>query len=199
MARPKTYERTDVLAKATDLFARKGYEGAHLQELVDVTGLNRFSLYKEFGGKEGLFQAALEAYLDKLSSLNQNLLRDPPGLANLRAFYAGFLSVEFPHGCLAFNTIREKHVVPQRVFATIERFIHSAESSLRRNLAGAREQGEMASDLDVDALAKLLTALNMGVVSYAIVSTERQDRARIVALLERLLGWRQVVAAGSQP
>src|SRR5688572_23507009 len=155
MARPKTYERTDVLAKATDLFARKGYEGAHLQELVEVTGLNRFSLYKEFGGKEGLFQAALEAYLEKLSALAQRLLRDPPGVANLRAFYEGFLGYEFPHGCLAINTIREKHIVPPRVFETIERFTRSTESNLHRNLAAARDQGEMASDLDVDTMAKL--------------------------------------------
>ena len=51
MARPRSYSRDDVLRKATDLFARKGFEGAHLDELVRVTGLNRFSLYKEFGGK----------------------------------------------------------------------------------------------------------------------------------------------------
>ena len=31
MARPKSYERAEVLRRATDLFARKGFEGAHLQ------------------------------------------------------------------------------------------------------------------------------------------------------------------------
>src|SRR5215813_4013091 len=122
MARPKSYERAEVLRRATDLFARKGYEGAHLQELVEVTGLNRFSLYKEFGGKEGLFQAALESYLERLADLDACLKRDPPGLDNLRAFYATLLQHEFPHGCFAVNTIREKHVVPRKAFATIERF-----------------------------------------------------------------------------
>src|SRR5689334_13287506 len=110
MARPRTYTREDVLKKATELFARKGYEGAHLQELVEVTGLNRFSLYKEFGGKEGLFRAALEAYLGELAELDAQLRREPAGLANVRAFYAALLAHEFPHGCLAVNTIREKHV-----------------------------------------------------------------------------------------
>lgn len=190
MARPKTYERREVLRRACDLFTRKGYEGAHLQELVEFTGLNRFSLYKEFGGKEGLFRAALEDYVEKLSVLQQHLLRDPPGLANLRAFYAAFLDHEFPHGCLAGNSIREKHVIPPRTFATIERFTRSTESNLRRNLAAAREQGEIASDLDVDALAKLLNALNIGVLSYGIVSPGPGDRARIVAVLEQLLGSR---------
>jgi TetR/AcrR family transcriptional repressor of nem operon len=187
MARPRTYERSEVLRRATDLFARKGFEGAHLQELVDVTGLNRFSLYKEFGGKEGLFQAALDAYLDKLQALDAHLQRDPPGLANLRAFYAALLEHEFPHGCFAINTIREKHVVPPRVYATIERFAASAEASFRRNLAAARDQGDIAADTDVDALAKFLTALDMGLISYGIVSPSSTDRARIVGVLDRLL------------
>jgi TetR/AcrR family transcriptional repressor of nem operon len=187
MARPRTYQRAEVLRKATDLFARKGYEGAHLQELVEVTGLNRFSLYKEFGGKEGLFQAALEAYLGQLAELDAHLQREPAGLSNVRSFYAALLDHEFPHGCLAVNTIREKHVVPPRVFATIERFAASGEASFRRNLAAARKRGELSADTDVDALAMFLTALNMGLLSYGIVAPDPRDRARIVGVLERVL------------
>jgi TetR/AcrR family transcriptional repressor of nem operon len=187
MARPKTYERGEVLRKATDLFARKGYEGAHLQELVDVTGLNRFSLYKEFGGKEGLFQAALDAYLEKLGALDANLQREPQGLDNLRAFYAALLQQDFPHGCLAINTIREKHVVPPRIYATIEKFTASAEASLRRNLAAARENGELSRDTDVEALAKFLAALDMGLISYGIVASGGDYKAQIIGVLDRVL------------
>ncbi len=63
MARPKTYVREEVIDKAMELFWRLGYEGAHLAALVEHTGLNRFSLYKEFGGKAGLYEAALERFL----------------------------------------------------------------------------------------------------------------------------------------
>jgi len=188
MARPRSYTREEVLRRATDLFVRKGFEGAHLQELVEVTGLNRFSLYKEFGGKEGLFQAALDAYLRGLGALDAHLRRDPPGRANLRAFYAALLDHDFTHGCLAINTIREKHVVPPRVFATIERFAASAEQGFGRNLAAARAAGELPADTDVDALAKFLSALNMGLISYGILARDPSDRARIVGVVERLLG-----------
>lgn len=187
MARPKTYTRDEVLHRATDLFLRKGYAGAHLQELVEVTGLNRFSLYKEFGGKEGLFQAALDAYLAELQSVGATLAREPLGLANVRAFYAAFLGQDFAHGCLAVNTIREKHVVPPSVFPTIERFTATTETSFRRNLAAARESGELARDTDVDALAQFLTALNFGIFSYGIVAPDAAARARIVGLVERVL------------
>jgi AcrR family transcriptional regulator len=187
MARPRTYLREDVVRRATDLFVRKGYEGAHLQELVQVTGLNRFSLYKEFGGKEGLFQAALDAYLEQLESVGQTLLREPLGVANLRGFYGALLSREFPHGCLAVNTIREKHVVPERVYATIERFVATTDEQFRRNLAAARERGELSADTDVGGLAKVLTALNMGLMTYGVVAPRRTDPADVAALLDRVL------------
>ena len=187
MARPRTYERADVLRRATDLFARKGYEGAHLQELVSVTGLNRFSLYKEFGGKEGLFQAALDAYLEQFGNLLGVLEREPAGLKNVRDFYAMLLSFEFPYGCLAVNTIREKHVIPAHVYATIERFTASGEANFLRNLTAARAQGELSQDTDVGALAKFLTALDMGLMSYGIVAPHPRDRAMIVSMIERVL------------
>ena len=187
MARPRTYERGEVLRKATDLFARKGYEGAHLQELVRVTGLNRFSLYKEFGGKEGLFQAALEGYLQQLGDLGAHLQREPAGVANVRAFFSALLDREFPHGCLAVNTIREKHVVPRPAYAALERFAASGEANFQRNLAAARERGELAADTDVEALAQFLTALNLGLMSYGVVAPGAVVPAQVLGVLDRVL------------
>ena len=187
MARPRTYERGEVLRRATDLFARKGYEGAHLQELVEVTGLNRFSLYKEFGGKEGLFRAAIEAYLVVLGELGAQLQREPAGLANVRAFFAALLAQDFPHGCLAVNTIREKHVVPAPVYALLERSAAQLEQGFLRNLAAARASGELDRRTDVPALAQFLTALNMGLMSYGVIAPRAADSAHVGAILERVL------------
>ena len=173
MARPKTYQRSEVLRKATELFARKGYEGAHLQELVEVTGLNRFSLYKEFGGKEGLFQAALEAYFVRLAELDAQLQREPAGVANVRAFYAALLAQDFPHGCLAVNTIREKHVVPAPVYALIERFAARGEAGFRRNLASARNGRREILRVRGDVIL--------------IVAPGAVGRAQVVGILERML------------
>src|SRR5262245_34324802 len=194
MGRPRTYERAEVLRRATELFARKGFEGAHLQELVEVTGLNRFSLYKEFGGKEGLFQAALDAYLAILAKMAAHLERDPPGIENLRAFYSELLDTEFPFGCLAVNTIREKHVVASRAFTTIEQFVGSVEQSFHRNLVAARAAGHLPSGADVEALAKFLTAFDMGLISYGLVAPDPADRARIIGVLDLILPLRAPAA-----
>ena len=108
MGRPKSYDREEVLENALLLFWRKGFEGAHLQELVEVTGLNRFSLYKEFGSKEGLFDAAMKRYMDQLGALAAHLSKEPLGTSNIRDYFqrAGRLSLP-PRLLPGQHTLRE--------------------------------------------------------------------------------------------
>ncbi len=56
------FDRNEVLNNVTDLFWRKGYNGTSMQDLVDVTGLNRSSIYNTFGDKFQLFEMALRHY-----------------------------------------------------------------------------------------------------------------------------------------
>jgi AcrR family transcriptional regulator len=48
----------DVLVEAaTEVFARRGYEGASLEEIAEAAGFTRGAIYKHFSGKEELFFA----------------------------------------------------------------------------------------------------------------------------------------------
>src|SRR5262245_53062015 len=123
MGRPKTWERSDALKRAARLFWEKGFEGAHLQELVKVTGMNRFALYKEFGGKEGLFHQALQSYIEDLGELSGLLGREPLGLENVREFFRASDAYDFHHGCFVLNTIREKHLVDDATWSTTRHFV----------------------------------------------------------------------------
>ena len=123
MGRPKTYNRDEVLEKALLLFWRKGFEGAHLQELVAVTGLNRFSLYKEFGSKEGLFDEAMSLYMDQLGELVEHLQKEPLGVDNIRRYFQALVDYRFRHGCFLVNTLSEKHVVGPGVFGRVRSFV----------------------------------------------------------------------------
>ena len=62
MNRPREYKKEDVLEAATGLFWAKGFEATSISELVELTGLNKHSMYREFGDKEGLFLASLDHY-----------------------------------------------------------------------------------------------------------------------------------------
>ena len=62
MPSPKGYIREDVLDRAIELFRQNGYSATSTAELVETLGMNRKSMYAEFGSKQKLFEAALERY-----------------------------------------------------------------------------------------------------------------------------------------
>lgn len=68
MGRPRAYDRDAALIAARDLFWEQGYERTSITDLEERTGLNRSSLYQEFGSKQKLFVAALECYADRVIS-----------------------------------------------------------------------------------------------------------------------------------
>jgi AcrR family transcriptional regulator len=49
-----------IVDAAADEFARVGYEGARIERIAEAAACNRALVYFYFGGKEGLFEAALE-------------------------------------------------------------------------------------------------------------------------------------------
>ena len=113
--RPKGYDRDTALLAARDLFWEQGYERTSIGDLEARTGLNRSSLYQEFGSKRQLFEAALECYADRVIA---NLLA---GLGSDRAAGLDSVSGLFRHlgelfrcdtavsarGCVIVNAIAD--------------------------------------------------------------------------------------------
>ncbi len=65
MARPVTFDRDEILGRATEVFWEHGYSGASVCRLVEATRLKPGSLYAAFESKEGLFLAALDQYAQR--------------------------------------------------------------------------------------------------------------------------------------
>ncbi len=63
--RPKEFSRERVLEKCIILFWKEGYNATGLEKIVEVTNVNRYSLYEEFGNKKGILLASLQLYSDR--------------------------------------------------------------------------------------------------------------------------------------
>jgi TetR/AcrR family transcriptional repressor of nem operon len=61
--RPSVFDPLQALEDAMRLFWKNGYEGTSIDQLCRVTRMPRASLYQRHGGKEGLFLAALQHYV----------------------------------------------------------------------------------------------------------------------------------------
>src|SRR5690349_7428825 len=60
--RPRSFDRTEALSRAMEVFWTRGYEGASMAELTGAMGIGAPSLYAAFGSKEALFREAIDHY-----------------------------------------------------------------------------------------------------------------------------------------
>jgi len=92
VGRSQSFDTTTVVQAARDVFWDQGLEGASLPDLERATGLNRSSLYHAFGSKRGLFDAAVEDYLEtvirpRLRPLVKAARQTPPQAARAVVTY----------------------------------------------------------------------------------------------------------------
>ena len=100
MPRPKSFDRDEVLEQAMNLFWDSGYRATSIQDLENHLGINRVSLYREFGSKHDLFLAALDNYRDEVMSSGLALLTSSSdGLASIRRFFEMTLEPALKPNC----------------------------------------------------------------------------------------------------
>jgi AcrR family transcriptional regulator len=64
--RRRQQTRDVLIAAATEVFARRGYEGASLEEIAETAGFTRGAIYKNFAGKEELFFAVTDHFNEQV-------------------------------------------------------------------------------------------------------------------------------------
>lgn len=112
MGRQSAFVREDAVRSARDVFWSEGYEGASMASLQRATGLNPSSVYHAFGSKRGLFDAAIEDYLECVVRPGLAPLRAPEVAPDAleryflaaRALFADPSGRTLPDGCLLVNT-----------------------------------------------------------------------------------------------
>ena len=182
MARPRSYERGEVLDKAMQLFWRLGYEGAHLAALVEHTGLNRFSLYKEFGGKAGLYEAALERFLGYLLGQYRDILtRQPLGLENIEAVLRALQYGSEYYGCFMINTLTQRDTVPEGAYGKALAAAEEIEALYTGNLANALARGQIAAGSNVSGLGKMLQTLDQGLHIQGLAGATDAQKDRVIS------------------
>ena len=190
MARPREYDRQEVISKATHLFWKKGFEATSMSELIAATGLNSASLYKEFGNKEGLYETALENYRQRrLEPFLQPLVREP-NWAGITEFLEGCRkTAENPDfmGCLMMNTLVEKNVVGLGAFLRVEKFCVRLETVLENAIRGAQREGVIPAQRNPATLAHYLACMVHGLVLYGRVEEHQSHVGDIIETIQGTL------------
>ena len=183
MARPASFDREQVLGKATATFWEHGYCATSISQLVEATRLKPGSLYAAFDSKQGLFLAALDYYAaQSLGRLRGVLAEAADPLEGIRHFFDRLVADGDGHpgrGCLLVNTVLEVGRHDAEVRARVKAHLGEIEGVIRAALEQAQVQGLLAPGKSPSSLARFLMATIWGLRVLSGIETDPQQ-ARLV-------------------
>lgn len=178
MARPREFDEEAALDAATAHFWSHGYEATSVRDLATSMGITSASLYNAFGDKRGLYERALERYVER--GFRERVRRFehhlPPREA-IAAFFAEIieLSVSDPHrkGCLIVNSAMELAPHDKDFHRVLNGVLKDMQAFFLRCVSAGQKDGSIASSLPADDIAKMLLASLMGLRVLARVNPQR--------------------------
>ncbi len=168
MAGEKGYKREMLLDRAIELFRRQGYSATSTAELVAELGVNRKSMYAEFGSKQQLFEAALERYSAiHLSRVLSPIEAPDANAATIRTAFDGYASASEGRfaglGCLMANTAVERAALDPGAARFVDAYLDRMTKGFRRALENARAEGDVDESADLDDLAANFAMVVVGI------------------------------------
>lgn len=177
VGRPREFDPDVVEDVAMKLFWEHGYDGVSISDVVASTGVNRRSIYAEFGSKEHLFERAMQRYLAGPSSYLAEAMTRPTAREVAGAMVHGAADTVSgePSGCL---TVGEAPGLAEFRDTTVHQL------AVRFDAAVA--DGELTG-VDTLVLARWIAAVCQGIAVQARSGASRADLHAVADMA--LAGW----------
>ncbi len=174
-------KRALVIEKATELFWRQGYDGVSIGDLVQATGLNRYTLYQAFGGKREIFIAVLRDYIaESVVEVEEAFAGsdDSPYEVLHTALFDKMLDPEmFPAGCLMCTTAVDVAAKDEEVAEILNRAVIDLNEVFNSKFAAAQCAGQARQDQNPRAFGELATSLYFSLGVQARMGRSREALA----------------------
>jgi AcrR family transcriptional regulator len=192
--RRRELTRSALVEAAADVFARRGFEGASLEEIAEAAGFTRGAIYSNFGSKEDLLLAVVERYnqtlvgafsdtLERATDISQeemtvsaaalwrDLIRRDPNLTAL--------NLEFRLRALRNPAFRARFL----------ELLHENDKRIADLIAREAKTYGIRLKYDPADLAQILNAATVGMSELAGVDIEQAERYdRLVEMFFRMIG-----------
>ncbi|WP_272975602.1 TetR/AcrR family transcriptional regulator [Alcanivorax jadensis] len=194
MARPKSFNETQVLTQMMEVFWRQGYAATFMRHLEKASGLTAGSIYHEFGSKKALFERTLSFYINTVIGWRvEKYLTEPANpIEGIREFLVTtFKGVPQPYrqqACLLVNTAAELGQSDPDIGRIVNRGMRRIETAMAQLLAQAAEQQLINPDLDTELAARHISLLMPGLLIAARNQAKDSDLESVVNFhLSRML------------
>ena len=176
---------------AREVFSEVGYDAATFQEIAARADLTRPAINHYFASKHALYQHVVaHTNAAVVTAGLENAARERTFTGRVRAFLGALVSAgDYDRGAAAFlvTSVLESQRHPdlnQQDGGSLEQTRQFAAAAVRDGIAN----GELRSDLDVDAAAETLVAAFWGLGFYAGFVGDQQQAGTVTAQLMSLLG-----------
>ncbi len=195
MARPVEFVYEDVLTNAMEQFWREGFEASSVQKLLDVTGINRGTLYNSFGDKDTFFLSCLKHYNELVekeldASLNNRELG--PWQAVEKYFELSLMGRPARRrnmGCLLVNSFCESINFNKDLQKPVKNAYNNIRKALLKRMKEADKAGKLKKGVTPEtATEMLMTAISGLRVSAREGRPAKQQKAVIDLTLKSLQG-----------
>lgn len=176
MGRPREFDEGAVLDAAVLCFWQQGYEATSVRDLVAQTGITAASLYNAFGDKRGLYQKALDHYVE--ASVADRIRRCemlPPRQA-IEAFFADIVARSLNDrdrkGCMLVNAALDVAPHDPGFRKVVAEVLIGIEAFFLACVRAGQAEGTVTRSLPAETLAQNLLGVLMGIRVLARVRPE---------------------------
>jgi len=167
MPRVKLFDENEVLAKAMNLFWKKGYAATSVQDLINHLGINRASLYDTFGDKEQLFKKSFELYRkNNIEGLKQFFDSQKNVRKGFERLFENAIEEavndQDRKGCFVVNTTTELVPNDDSIAVILENNKSDFENMFFEYLQKGKEAGQIKTDKELKSIATLFYTLYNG-------------------------------------
>jgi TetR/AcrR family transcriptional regulator, transcriptional repressor for nem operon len=159
--------RNRIIVKAATLFNRKGFDGCSMQDIVEVVGLEKGSLYGHFPTKEALAVAAFEyAWNETCATRMAGMDTVSNAIEKLKIHVANAVSCPgFPGGCPLMNTITDNDDGNAALKRTARDALKEWRLYLESVVKDGQERQEIRPEIAPEEVAALMISLLEGAMA----------------------------------
>ena len=189
--------RQALIAAGATLFSERGFDGATVDAIARIAGVNKAMISYHFAGKQGLYNAILTRDFEwaqaRLAELDARTI---PADTKLARFVAVFGELHLRHPHLSTMMLREAMSGGRHLDATLMPHIRRIFERVQAILAQGEREGTlrrvdplMTHQIVLGSLAFFFAVrpLRDRMIAEGIVAVEPPDPARFVSTLQELL------------
>ena len=194
MSRERKLTKEAAIEKSMFAFWKYGFR-LSVRSLQRETGINRFMLQTELGGKEGVFLRALDNYLEE----SHISVYTPIASGNLLTIVQNFQELfdeeknkMVYHGCFAVNTIIDANIKSVQINKRTRLFLDMIHTSFASALQNEKDNDQLDQDFDTDSAANFLIISLFGIISLnKFKKNKNLTQSGWKKLVRQIMSWRK--------